>query len=233
MKGDKKKFALMGAAGFVAPRHFRAIKDTGNDLVAACDPFDSVGILDTFFPDALFFTEEKRMVMPIDFLAVCSPNYLHDAHIRLGLNLGADVICEKPLALDPKEVESLLLAQSQSGHKVYNILQLRLHPAIMALKKEVEEGPANKVYEVDLTYITSRGNWYYASWKADTRKSGGLATNIGVHFYDMLAWIFGAVRQNTVHISTPDRVAGFLAFERARVRYFLSIDYNLIPLEVK
>ena len=233
----------MGAAGFIAPRHLKAIKDTGHDLVAACDCFDSVGILDSFFPDASFFTENelfdrhlsklKRQGAPIDYMTVCTPNYLHDAHIRYGLRLGAHVICEKPLVLNPWNMDALLQVEKETGLKVYNILQLRLHPAIMALKKQVDQGPADKVYEVDLTYITSRGSWYYASWKADTHKSGGLATNIGIHFYDMLAWIFGDVKQNTVHVSTHDRVAGYIELEKAKVRYFLSINFDTIPTEIK
>ena len=243
MKEDKKRFALIGAAGFIAPRHLRAIKDTGNDLVAAYDKFDSVGILDSFFSNTAFFTENelfdrylyelKHQGCPLDFISVCSPNNVHDAHIQYGLRLGADVICEKPLVLHPWNIEALLQAEKETGCRVYTILQLRLHPALVALKKEIEQGPADKVYELDLTYITSRGNWYYASWKADVRKSGGLATNIGVHFYDMLCWIFGTVKQNTVHISAHDRVSGFLELERARVRYFLSINYDTIPPEVK
>jgi len=233
----------MGAAGFIAPRHFRAIQDTGNDLVAAYDMFDSVGILDSYFPNALFFTEHalfdrhlsllKRAGSPVDFVSVCTPNYLHDAHIRSGLRLGANVICEKPLVLTPSHLDALLDIEKEEGRKIYNILQLRLHPAIIALKQQVEQSAVDKMYDVELTYITSRGNWYYASWKGDERKSGGLATNIGVHFYDMLCWVFGPVKQNVVHVRTDDRVAGFLALSRARVRYFLSINYDTIPIEVK
>ena len=241
-KGDKR-FALIGVAGFIAPRHLHAIKDTGNDLAAACDPFDCVGILDSCFPDASFFTQHelfdrhlsklKRQGKAVAFMSVCSPNYLHDAHIRYGLRLGADVICEKPLVLNPWNVDALAQAEKESGRRVYTILQLRLHDSIMALKKEEEEGPANKVYDVDLTYITSRGHWYHTSWKGDVHKSGGLATNIGIHFYDMLCWIFGSVKQSVVHLCSHDRVAGFLELERARVRYFLSIDWHAIPAAVK
>ena len=243
MEDHNKRFALMGAAGFIAPRHLKAIKETQNDLIAAYDKFDCVGIMDNYFPDAAFFTENelfdrhlsklKRQGAPIDYLTVCTPNYLHDAHIRYGLQLGTDVICEKPLVLNPLNIDSLLEIEKETGHKVYNILQLRLHDAITSLKKRVEEGPLDKVYDVDLVYITSRGNWYYTSWKGDERKSGGVATNIGVHFYDMLAWIFGRVKLNIVHIKCHDRVAGFLEFERARVRYFLSINYNTIPAQIK
>ena len=233
----------MGAAGFVAPRHLKAIKDTDNDLVAAYDPFDSVGILDSYFPNASFFTENElferhlsllnRQQFPVDFVSVCTPNYLHDAHIRSGLRLGADVICEKPLVLTPSQIDALSDIEKEEGRKIFNILQLRLHPAIIALKQQVAQGPPNKTYDIDLTYITARGSWYYASWKGDEGKSGGLATNIGVHFYDMLCWVFGSVKQNVVHLRTDDRVAGFLELARARVRYFLSINYDTIPAEVK
>jgi UDP-N-acetyl-2-amino-2-deoxyglucuronate dehydrogenase len=243
MKQGKKRFALIGAAGFISPRHLSAIKETGNDLVAAYDKFDCVGILDIFFPNASFFTENelfdrhlskiKQRGAPVDFVAVCTPNYLHDAHIRYGLRLGADVICEKPLVLNPWNIDALVDIENETGHKVYNILQLRLHNAITSLKENVEKGPVGKVYDVDLVYITSRGNWYHTSWKGDGRKSGGVATNIGVHFYDMLSWIFGNVKQNVVHVRSHDRVAGYLAFDRARVRYFLSINYNTIPIEVR
>ena len=243
METGKKRFALVGAAGFIAPRHFTAIRDTGNDLVAAYDKFDSVGILDSYFPNASFFTENelfdrhlsklKRQGTPINMVSVCSPNYLHDAHIRYGLRLGADVVCEKPLVLNPWNIDALLEAEKETGGKVYTILQLRLHNAIRTLKREVETGPPDKVYDVDLVYITSRGNWYYTSWKGDEQKSGGVATNIGVHFYDMLSWIFGRVQQSVVHIRSHDRVAGFLHLERARVRYFLSINQETIPTEIR
>lgn len=235
-----KNFALIGAAGFIAPRHMKAIKDTENQLLAAFDKFDSVGIMDSYFPKADFFTEFerfdryveklKRSDRKIDFVSVCSPNYLHDAHIRFGLRIGADVICEKPLVLNPWNIDGLNLVEEESGAKVYNILQLRLHPAIMALKKRIEEGPKNKVYDVDLTYISSRGNWYYSSWKGDESKSGGIATNIGIHFFDMLVWAFGKVKSNKVHIKTHDRVAGLLELERGRIRWFLSINANTLPV---
>ncbi len=238
-----KQFALIGAAGFIAPRHMRAIKDNGHSIVCALDKFDSVGILDSFFPNADFFTEYERFdrhieklrlkKKPIDFVSVCSPNYLHDAHIRFGLRNDADVICEKPIVLNPWNIDSLADIEKQTGKKVYNILQLRLHPAIIALKKMVAEGPADKVYDVELTYITSRGNWYYSSWKGDLSKSGGIATNIGVHFYDMLSWVFGELKGNVVHLHQHDRAAGYLEFEKARVKWFLSIDSDTIPAEVK
>ena len=232
-------FALIGAAGYIAPRHLKAIKDTGNNLLAAYDKFDSVGRLDSFFPDCAFFTEHelfdrhcsKQMQsdQPLDWLSICTPNYTHDAFIRYGLRLGCDVICEKPVVLNPYNIDALQKVEDETGHKAYNILQLRLHDSIVALKKKVDEGPADKVYDVDLTYITSRGKWYYTSWKGDVHKSGGIATNIGVHFYDMLQWIFGPVRQNIVHLMSFDRVAGFLDFQKARVRYFLSINADCLP----
>jgi UDP-N-acetyl-2-amino-2-deoxyglucuronate dehydrogenase len=238
MEENKKKFALIGAAGFITPRHLFAIKDTGNELTTAYDLFDNVGILDSCFPNALFFTKERAFrkqlfTSPVDYVTVCTPNYLHENHIRCGLGAGADVICEKPLVLHPKQIDALLRTEKETGRKVYNILQLRLHQAIVSLKRKVEEGPPDKVYDIDLVYMTARGNWYYASWKGNERKSGGVATNIGIHFYDMLSWIFGGVKQNVVHIRSHDRVAGYLAFERARVRYFLSIDYDTIPAEIK
>jgi UDP-N-acetyl-2-amino-2-deoxyglucuronate dehydrogenase len=234
-----KNFAMLGAAGYIAPRHLRAIKDTGNRLVAAYDKFDSVGIMDSFFPACSFFTEMelfdrhcsllKRRGESIDFFTVCTPNYLHDAHARYALRLGADVICEKPLVLNPWNIDALEEVERETGRNAYTILQLRLHDAIKALKQRVDEGPKDRVHDVDLTYITSRGNWYHASWKGDERKSGGIATNIGVHFYDMLAWIFGPPRVNTVHVMTHDRVAGYLESRQARVRYFLSINADTLP----
>ena len=234
-----KNFALMGAAGYIAPRHLKAIKDTGNTLTAAYDVFDSVGIMDSFFPDCSFFTEFELFDRHLsknkntDFVSVCTPNYLHDAHIRYGLRLGADVICEKPLVLNPWNVDALEQIEKETGKRVFNILQLRLHDAIIDLKREVEASPKEKVFDVDLTYITSGGNWYYTSWKGDSRKSGGVATNIGVHFYDMLSWVFGAVKANRVHVMSHDRVAGYLEFEKARVRYFLSINFDTLPTDVK
>lgn len=238
-----KNFALIGAAGYIAPRHMKAIKDTGNTLLAAYDKFDSVGIIDSHFPDADFFVEFerfdrhieklKRQQHKIDYVSICSPNYLHDAHIRFGLRVGADVICEKPLVLNPWNIDALKEVEKEHGKKVYNILQLRLHPSIIALKKKIEEGPKDKVYDIDLAYITSRGHWYYTSWKGDVTKSGGIATNIGVHFYDMLTWIFGNVKKNIVHIHTHDRAAGYFELEKARVRWFLSINADTLPDHVK
>ena len=235
-----KNFALIGAAGYIAPRHMKAIKETENNLYAAYDKFDSVGIVDSYFPRCSFFTQYElferhlsKRKERLDYVAVCTPNYLHDAHMRFGLRAGADVICEKPLVLNPWNIDSLQAIEQETGGNVYTILQLRLHPAIIELKKKIENGPADKVYDIDLTYITSRGSWYYTSWKGEEHKSGGIATNIGIHFYDMLSWIFGKVRSSVVHISTHDRVAGFLELERARVRYFLSINYDTIPDEIK
>ncbi len=238
-----KKFALIGAAGYIAPRHMKAIKDTGNDLVAAFDPNDSVGIIDSYFPDAAFFTEFERFDRHVeklrrtgdklDYVSICSPNYLHDAHMRFGLRSGADVICEKPIVLNPWNIDALREIEKETGRNIYTILQLRLHDSIINLKNKVDAAPKDKIYEFDLTYQTSRGNWYYSSWKGDVSKSGGIATNIGVHFFDMLGWIFGDLKNNIVHVHTHDRAAGFLEFERARVRWFLSIDYDTIPEKVR
>lgn len=238
-----KDFALIGAAGYIAPRHMQAIRDTGNRLVAAMDTNDSVGIIDSYFPEAAFFTEFerfdrhleklKRAGHKVDYISICSPNYLHDAHIRFGLRYGADVICEKPIVLNPWNIDALEEIEEETGHHVYNILQLRLHPNIIALKKKVEESAGEKIYEFDLTYITSRGNWYYTSWKGNAEKSGGIATNIGVHFFDMLQWVFGSVQENIVHIHTHDRAAGYLVFEKARVRWFLSINADTLPDDIK
>ncbi len=238
-----KNFILIGAAGFIAPRHLKAIKDTGNTLIAALDKFDSVGIIDSYFPECSFFTEFerfdrhieklKRNGTNIDYVSICTPNYLHDSHIRFGLRHGADVICEKPLVLNPWNVDSLAEVEKQSGQNIYNIFQLRLHPVIIQLKNKVDAAPKDKIYEFDLTYITSRGNWYYTSWKGDVNKSGGVATNIGVHFFDMLTWIFGKVKTNDIHVHSHDRAAGYLEFDRAKVRWFLSINENTIPAEVR
>lgn len=237
-----KRFALIGAAGYIAPRHMKAIKDTGNDLIAAYDPYDGVGIMDSNFPDADFFTEFERFDRhidklrrsgkSIDFVSICSPNYLHDSHIRFGLKNGCDVICEKPLVLNPWNLDSLQEIEKETGKKVYTILQLRLHPSIIALREKVLSN-TDKVHDVNLTYITSRGKWYHHSWKGDSSKSGGIATNIGVHFFDMLTWVFGNVQENVVHEHTSDTARGFLQLERARVNWMLSIDYNQVPDNVK
>ncbi len=234
------RFALVGAAGYIAPRHMKAIKDTGNILVAALDKYDGIGIIDSYFPDAEFFTEPERFdrhidklrrgkVNKIDYVSICTPNYLHDAHIRLALRNDAHAICEKPIVLNPWNVDALCNVERETGKNIYTILQLRLHPAIMALKKKIEEGPEDKIYDVDLTYITSRGRWYYISWKGDVEKSGGVATNIGVHFFDMLTWIFGDVDQQIVHALEPSKAAGFMQLKRARVRWYLSLDSKDLP----
>ena len=237
-----EKFALIGAAGYIAPRHMRAVKETGNVLVAALDPTDSVGIIDSFFPEADFFTEPERfdrhldklrrtVTGKVDYVSICSPNYLHDAHIRLGLRNNAHVICEKPLVLNPWNLDGLAEIEKESGKKIYNILQLRLHPSIIALKKKIDQGPDDKVYDVDLTYITSRGKWYFYSWKGNPMKSGGVVTNIGIHFFDMLAWIFGNVQENKVHLYETNKAAGFMQLGKARVRWFLSLDRSDLPAE--
>ena len=239
-----KNFALIGAAGYIAPRHMKAIKETGNNLIAALDKNDSVGIIDSYFPNADFFTEFERFDRHIsklqfdknvhlDYVSICTPNYLHDSHIRFALRQGADAICEKPLVMNPWNIDALAKVEKETGQKIYNILQLRVHPSIIALKKKIENGPKDKVYDIDLTYLTSRGHWYYTSWKGDLSKSGGVATNIGVHFFDMLSWIFGEVKENTTHLSTHDRAAGYLEFKQARVRWFLSINYDVLPDEIK
>lgn len=236
-------FGLIGAAGFIAPRHLKAIKDTGNNLLAALDKHDCVGIMDSHFPNADFFVEFerydrhfdklKRQGTKIDYVSICTPNYLHDSHIRFALRQGADAICEKPLVLNPWNIDALEVIEKETGKKVNTILQLRLHPTIIALKNEIANGPADKVYDIDLSYITSRGNWYSVSWKGDIQKSGGVATNIGVHFFDMLTWIFGDVQESIVHVSKPQCAAGFMRLKQARVRWFLSVDYNDIPEAAK
>lgn len=238
-----KKFALIGAAGYIAPRHMKAISETGNQLVAAYDPYDGVGIMDSHFPNADFFTEFERFDRHIDklrrqgnqvdFISICSPNYLHDAHIRFGLRSGCNVICEKPLVLNPWNISALQEIEEETGKRVYTILQLRLHPSIIALREKVVNGPKDKVYEIDLKYITSRGKWYHHSWKGDISKSGGIATNIGVHFFDMLFWVFGDVKENTVYQHGTDTASGILRLEKANINWFLSIDYNQIPENVK
>ncbi|PIE86009.1 MAG: oxidoreductase [Bacteroidia bacterium] len=234
-----KKFALIGAAGYIAVRHMAAIKDTNNVLLAALDKSDSVGIIDSYFPDADFFIEYERFDRhleklrrnneQVDYISICTPNYLHDSHIRFALRQGAHAICEKPLVLNTWNVEALEALEKESGLNIYTILQLRLHPSLIKLKKEIDEAPADKKYEIDLTYITSRGHWYFTSWKAKEEQSGGIATNIGVHFFDMLTWIFGAVKQNIVHVREPKRAAGFLELEKARVRWYMSLDINAVP----
>lgn len=241
LKFTVKKFALIGAAGYIAPRHMRAIKATGSDLVAAFDPSDSVGIIDSYFPDAAFFAEFEffdRHIhklhlagndSAVDYVSICSPNYLHDAHTRFALRSDADVICEKPLVLNPRNIDGLGEIEVLTGHKVFTILQLRLHPSILSLKEKIDSDSSARKYEVDLTYITSRGHWYLQSWKGCDEKSGGLVTNIGIHFFDMLHFLFGELQDNIVHLRTPTASAGYLEYEKARVRWFLSIDYSDLP----
>ncbi len=239
MAGDSKDFALIGAAGYVAPRHLRAIKEVGGNLKAALDPADSVGVLDSYFPDAHFFVEFERFDRHIDklrrrgeridYVSICSPNYLHDAHVRFALRSGADAICEKPLVINSGNIDGLAEFEEVTGRRVNTILQLRLHPAIIGLRDKVRNGAGDRIHDVDLTYITSRGRWYHVSWKGDEQKSGGIAMNIGVHFYDMLSFVFGALKQNIVHHRSADRAAGYLEYDMARVRWFLSIDRADLP----
>lgn len=239
-----KNFALIGAAGYIAPRHMRAIKDTGNHLAVAYDINDSVGIIDSISPQSEFFTDFERFQehayrlkrnpsTALDYVAICTPNYLHHPHIAAGLRLGCDVICEKPLVPTPELMDELALVEKETGKRVYNILQLRHHAAILDLRAKVAAAPADTKFDVDLTYITSRGKWYAESWKGDNRKSFGVATNIGVHFYDMLHFIFGKLQHNVVHYSGVGKAAGYLEYERARVRWFLSIDADDLPNEIK
>lgn len=241
-----KRFAVIGVGGYVAPRHLRAIKDCGGDVLCAIDKHDSVGIMDSYFPHTHFFTEFERFDRHIDklhregkgieFFSICSPNYLHDSHIRYALRNGADAICEKPLVLNPWNLEALLELERESGKKVYNILQLRLHPKIIALKESVEQNlKANPqhIYEIDLSYITSRGNWYFTSWKGDKSKSGGIASNIGIHFFDMLLWIFGKAKRSELYYESEKTMVGYLELEHARVKWFLSVDATTLPQEVK
>ncbi len=245
-----KNFALIGAAGYIAPRHMQAIKDTGNLLVAAMDPADSVGILDRYFDDVDFFTEFERFDRHIEklrrkndgkeihYVSICSPNYLHDAHMRFALRVGADAICEKPLVLNPWNLDALEEIEQETGKRIYNILQLRVHPAIKDLRRRINDerrknNDAGKKAEIDLTYITGRGKWYFYSWKGMPEKSGGVATNIGIHFFDMLMWLFGKPRHSEVHLSDPKKMAGFIELEHAQVRWFLSVDKNDLPEKAK
>jgi UDP-N-acetyl-2-amino-2-deoxyglucuronate dehydrogenase len=238
-----KNFALIGAAGFIAPRHMQAIKDTGNRLVAALDKSDSVGILDKYFDDVDFFTEFERFDRHIEklrrldqgkeihYVTICSPNYLHDAHIRFALRVGAEAVCEKPLVLNPWNLDALKELEQESGRRIFTILQLRVHPALISLKEKIEKEYAGKKYDIDLTYITSRGKWYFYSWKGNIQNSGGVATNIGIHFFDMLIWIFGKVEHSDVHYMDEKKVGGYLELEKARVRWFLSLDKADVPAE--
>ena len=243
MVNSVKNFALIGTAGYIAERHLSAIKYTNNCLLASLDKFDSVGKIDSYFPDSDFFTEFerfdrhidklKREGQKLDFVSICTPNYLHDSHIRFALRHGADAICEKPVVLNPWNIDALQEIEKETGRKVNNILQLRLHPSIIELKNKIDNGPKDKIYDVDLSYITSRGHWYHISWKGDSQKSGGVATNIGVHFYDMLTWIFGDVEENVVHVSNNSKAGGYLKLKKANVRWFLSVDSNDIPDNIK
>ena len=240
-----KNFAMIGAAGYIAPRHMQAIKATGNNLVAALDINDSVGIIDSHFPNAEFFTEFERFdrhvdkirrakdARKIDYISICSPNYLHDSHMRFALRADADAICEKPLVLNPWNIDGLLDIEKDTGRKINTILQLRVHPAIIALRDKVQAAKKDTKHEVDLTYITSRGHWYLQSWKGDLKKSGGIATNIGVHFFDMLHFIFGDLQENIVHLCEDTKASGYLEYENARVRWFLSVDFEDVPQKQK
>jgi len=238
-----KNFALIGVAGFIAPRHLKAIKETGNNLVAALDKFDQVGILDSYFPKADFFTEFerfdrhldklKRHGTNIDYVSICTPNYLHDSHMRFALRHKADAICEKPLVLNPWNVDALNEIEKETGKKIFTILQLRLHPTIIALKNKVAQGDPHKIYDIDLSYITSRGSWYQISWKGEKSKSGGVATNIGIHFFDMLLWIFGGLKESKVIRQNEHTAEGYLELERARVKWMLSIDPATLPKAVQ
>jgi UDP-N-acetyl-2-amino-2-deoxyglucuronate dehydrogenase len=240
-----KNFALTGIAGYIAPRHLQAIKDTNNNLIAAVDPHDSVGILDRYFPQASFFTEFERFDrhleklrkdlpdLAVNYLSVCSPNHLHDAHIRLAFRLHADAICEKPLVIKPSNLDALQELELEYGRKVYNVLQLRTHEKIIALKESIENNKSKTKHNVTLTYITSRGPWYKYSWKGHNEKSGGISTNIGIHFFDMLIWIFGKVQDFRIHVFEDDRASGFIELENANIRWFLSIDANDLPIQTR
>ncbi|NOY89433.1 MAG: Gfo/Idh/MocA family oxidoreductase [FCB group bacterium] len=240
-----KNFAITGVSGYVAPRHLKAIKETGNNLIAALDPKDSAGVLDSYFDNVRFFTEFERFDRYIEklrrqgdehqihYVSICSPNYLHDAHARFALRINANAICEKPLVLNPWNIDALQELENESGKKIFTVLQLRVHPSLIALRKKIQEEKITTKKDICLTYITSRGPWYLVSWKGQLDRSGGLATNIGIHFFDMLMWLFGKVQHSEVHLSTPTKTGGFLELTNARVRWFLSIDKNDLPLEAK
>jgi UDP-N-acetyl-2-amino-2-deoxyglucuronate dehydrogenase len=243
MTDSPKNFGIIGVAGYIAAKHLHAIKETGNNLLASLDKFDSVGRIDSYFPESDFFVEFerfdrhfdklKRTGTKIDYVSICSPNYLHDSHIRFALRHQAEAICEKPIVLNPWNIDALQEIENETGRKIYTVLQLRLHPKILELREKIMNGSKDKVYDIDMTYVTSRGNWYSISWKGDIQKSGGVATNIGIHFFDMLSWIFGDTRKNIVHILEPHKAAGYLELENARVRWFLSLDYNDIPVNMR
>lgn len=243
MNGRPKNFGLIGVAGYIADRHLKAIRDTDNRLLASLDKFDCVGKIDSYFPESDFFVEFerfdrhidklKRSGVQLDYVSICSPNYLHDSHIRFALRHRADAICEKPVVLNPWNIDALKEIEKETGHHIYNILQLRHHPVITDLYNKMRASPGNRKHDIDLTYITSRGNWYHISWKGDINKSGGIATNIGVHFFDMLGWIFGPVVSNRVHLLDRDKASGYLELKNARVRWFLSIDHNNLPAHIR
>lgn len=245
MEKNAWNFALIGVGGYIAPRHLSAIRDTGNRLIAALDPNDSVGILDRFFDDVDFFTEFERFdrhaeklrrlgdAHQIHYVSICSPNYLHDAHIRFALRIGAHAICEKPLVLNPWNLDVLEELEAESGHRVFTILQLRLHPALIALREKIARENASTKHEVELTYITSRGKWYFFSWKGDEKKSGGIATNIGIHFFDILLWIFGQLEHSELFLYNASKASGYLELEKAKVKWFLSVDKNNLPVNVR
>ncbi len=240
-----RNFAMTGVAGYIAPRHLKAIKETDNQLLAACDPHDSVGLLDSYFDDCKFFTEYERFDRHIEklrragdeqrvhYVTVCSPNYLHDAHVRFALRVGADAICEKPVVLNPWNIDALKELEQESGKRVYTILQLRVHPSLVSLRERLQKEHTAHKHEITLTYITSRGAWYLVSWKGSIERSGGLATNIGIHFFDLLIWLFGSVQKNEVHHSSPERACGFMELRNANVRWYLSINQNDLPADVK
>jgi UDP-N-acetyl-2-amino-2-deoxyglucuronate dehydrogenase len=240
-----KNFAMTGVAGYIAPRHLKAIKETGNRLLAACDPHDSVGLLDSYFDDCKFFTEFERFDRHLEklrragdeqrvhYVTVCSPNYLHDAHVRFALRVGADAICEKPVVLNPWNIDALQELEQESGKRVYTILQLRVHPSLVALREKIQKERAAHKHEITLTYITSRGAWYLVSWKGSVERSGGLATNIGIHFFDLLIWLFGGVQKNEVHHSSAERACGFMELQNANVNWYLSINQNDLPAAAK
>lgn len=236
-----KRFALIGAAGYIADRHMKAIKETQNQLVCASDRFDVMGRIDSYFPDAEFFLEHENLDKymddlrmkgsPIDYVSICTPNYMHPSHIRFALRNGADAICEKPMVIYPEDIHIIRDIEAETGKKVFTILQLRYHKTILDLKKKID-ADEKKIYNIDLSYITTRGKWYLKSWKGDSQKSGGIATNIGIHLFDMLTWIFGNVKKNVVHIYNQNKAGGYLELEKARVRWFLSLDYNDLPQKV-
>ena len=238
-----KNFALTGASGYVAPRHLKAIKETGNHLIAALDPHDSAGVIDAYFDNAVFFTEFERFDRHIEklrrqngsnsvhYVSICSPNYLHDAHARFALRIGADVISEKPLVLNPWNIDALAELERDSGRKIYTVLQLRVHPSLIALREKIQKETIKTKKEICLTYITSRGPWYLVSWKGQLERSGGLATNIGIHFFDLLMWLFGPVQNSEVYLSAATKTGGSLELKNANVKWFLSIDSNDLPPE--